>query len=402
MGNQDMQLEDWINIGIILAPIAITYIPYNTKKWSQSMIDSNWKLPLAYLILFLLAHYTLIKLGAYGSEINKWHDVFKDPQSTSIMIGAAIAPAFAILGLLYANRRYKLASEQISLQTTSMDQQRFYDAVKLLGDEREFLQLGALTAIRQICTKQNSPYFEEVRQILRNFLRANTNQNAPRGLASLADSLIPISMIANLAFNTLTDIIHAQHHQKREFEDREQIQNFALVNLRVDRLTKLKSIKFSNCNLRYSIFCEAQLDDVVFMPGDRTSSYPDGSPAPDLSYADFTATKFNECIFINVAISGATFAVSSGLFEKSLQSCFYSNLSPPNGLPDGILLRFPYSDETRQACTSDELDQFFARNPHFTRHILREGNREVEIVKIDHSKAVNADNPLETLRTIMG
>ena len=402
MGNQGMQLEDWINIVIILVPIVILYLPHNRKKWTRSITDSNWKLPLAYLILFLLVHYILIKFGAYGREINKWHDVFKDPHSTSIMIGAAIAPAFAILGLLYSNRRYQLASEQISLQTTSMDQQRFYDAVKLLGDEREYLQLGALTAIRQICSKKDTAFFIEARQILRNFLRENTNQNDPGKFASLADSLIPISMIANLAFNTLIDIIYAQQHQKGESEGREQIEDFALVNLRVDPHTKLKSIQFSNCNLRHSIFCGAQLDDVVFYPGHRTATHLDGSPAPGLSYADFTVATFKDCIFHNTEISGATFTLSSGLFEKSLQGCFYSNLNPPKGLPDGLLLRFPYSDEPTQDCTSGELDQFFANNPHFTRHILSEGNRELEIVKIDHSKAVNDDDPSDTLRTIMG
>ncbi|MBT6566449.1 MAG: pentapeptide repeat-containing protein [Candidatus Puniceispirillum sp.] len=403
MGIQDMQLEDWINIGMILAPFAIMYFPHNREKWTRSIADSNWILPFTYLILFLFVHFALIKHGVYEDKIKKWQDVFKEPHSTSIMIGAAIAPAFAILGLLYANRRYKLASEQITLQTTTMDQQRFYDAVKLLGDDREYLQLGALNAIRQICTKNNISFFEEVRQILRGFLSENTNQiTSPETDRYLTSSLKPISMVGNLAFNTLIDILHTQQHQKGESEGREQMEGFAFINLKIDRLSTLKSIQFSNCDMRQSSFCEATLDDVVFIKGHITPEHPRGSPPPDLSFADFTATKFKNCIFMNADISGAQFLGSSGLKEKDLGSCFYSNEHPPKGLPDGLLLRFPYSEVTRQVCTPEELDQFLANHPHFTRHTFLDHGQKVEGVKIDLSKAVNEDDPIETLRTIMG
>lgn len=390
MGIQDMQIEDWINIGMILAPFAIMYFPHNREKWNRSIANSNLILPFTYLILFLFVHFALIKHGVYEDKIKKWQDVFKEPHSTSIMIGAAIAPAFAILGLLYANRRYKLASEQISLQTASMDQQRFYDAVKLLGDDREYLQLGALTAIRQICIKKDTPFFVEVRKILRGFLKVNESQiTSPESSRHIAASLNPVSMVGNLAFNTLIDIIHKQQHQKGEFEGREQMHNFMFFNLQIEKEVTLKSIQFSNCDMRYSIFCGSTLDDVVFMPGHITQSYPNGSSAPDLSCADFSATTFKDCFFWNANISGAQFLGSSGLKEKDLGSCFYYNEHPPKGLPDGLLLSLPYSEVTRQACTPEELDQFFASHPHFTRHTFLDNGQKVEAVKIDLSKTVN-------------
>ncbi|ADE40554.1 cellulosome anchoring protein, cohesin region [Candidatus Puniceispirillum marinum IMCC1322] len=117
----------------------------------------------------------------------------------------------------------------------------------------------------------------------------------------------------------------------------------------------------------------------------------------------FTATKFKNCIFLNTDISGATFTASSGLTERDdLRGCFYSNEHPPRGVPDGLLLNFPYSEVTREACTPEELDQFFANYPHFTRHTFLDNGQNVEAVKIDLSEAVNEDDPIETLRTIMG
>ena len=79
-----------------------------------------------------------------------------------------------------------------------------------------------------------------------------------------------------------------------------------------------------------------------------------------------------------------------------------SNEHPPRGLQDGLLLRFPYSELTRKACTPEELDQFFANHPNFTRHTFLDNGQKIEAVKIDLSKAVNEDDPVETLRTIMG
>ena len=88
--------------------------------------------------------------------------------------------------------------------------------------------------------------------------------------------------------------------------------------------------------------------------------------------------------------------------EKDLLKCFYSDKNPPKVLTDGLLLNLPYSGVTRQACTPEELDEFFKNNPHFTRHTFLDNDQKVEVVKIDLSKAVNEDDHLETLRTIMG
>ena len=367
MGNQGMQLEDWINIVIILVPIVILYLPHNRKKWTRSITDSNWKLPLAYLILFLLVHYILIKFGAYGREINKWHDVFKDPHSTSIMIGAAIAPAFAILGLLYANRRYQLASEQISLQTTSMDQQRFYDAVKLLGDEREYLQLGALTAIRQICSKKDTAFFIEARKILRNFLRANTNTvNEHIKLIEVVDN---ISGIAAKAFMTLIDIIYAHKDLRENQDDREIFRNLNFYRLNVEQHLKLHSIEFSNCELRFSDFTNTVMTNVTFRGG--TVSIAEASYthiSARLTNVEFVGVKFENCDFGNADISGANFSNCSGLAKTSLQFCHYSSTNPPKNLPNGIILTYPYVDETpSRASTEEEREAFVRDNERFTK-----------------------------------
>ena len=94
-----------------------------------------------------------------------------------------------------------------------MNQQRFHDAVGRLSRDKEYSKLGALTAIRKTCTENDSPFFEEVRQILRGFLTANTNHIISYENDSLsAISHDPISTVGNLAFNTLIDIIYTQHH----------------------------------------------------------------------------------------------------------------------------------------------------------------------------------------------
>ena len=387
------------------------------KNWIVKVIDWGfkeiWPLLLVYLFVQIVFQLVSIYLIGWPTWSEAGLNTLAQPLKISGIVNGILTLILVILGLSVAarrllqfnqqlkqqNKQIKQQNKQINIQLESKNQQRFYDAVGRLSRDEEHSKLGALTAIRKTCTEKDSPFFEEARQILRGFLTVNTKRNSSRDLESTADSLIPISGVGNLAFNTLIDIIYTQHHQKEESEGREQMEGFAFLNLKIDRISTLKSIQFSNCNLRYSIFCEAHLDDVIFGHG---QTYSNGSPAPDLSFADFTATKFKFCIFQKAEISGAQFFGSSGLKEKDLGSCFYSNEHPPRGLPDGLLLRFPYSDETDQPCTEKELDQFFANHPHFTRHTFLDNGQKVEAVKIDLSKAVNEDDPLETLRPIMG
>ena len=383
------------------------------KNWIVKVIDWGfkeiWPLLLVYTFVQIVFQGISIYLIGWPTWSEAGLNTLAQPLKISGIVNGILTLILVILGLSVAARRLlqfnqqlKQQNKQINIQLESKNQQRFYDAVKRLDSDEEYSKLGALTAIRKTCTEKDSPFFEEARQILRGFLSENTKRNSSRDLESTADSLIPISGVGNLAFNTLIDILHSQHHQKGKFEGREQMEGFAFLNLKIDRLSTLKSIQFSNCNLRYSSFCEATLDDVVFMQGHITPEHPRGSPPPDLSFADFTVTTFKFCIFLNTEISGAIFVGSSGLMEKDLLKCFYSDKNPPKVLTDGLLLNLPYSGVTRQACTPEELDEFFKNNPHFTRHTFLDNDQKVEVVKIDLSKAVNEDDHLETLRTIMG
>ncbi|ADE40555.1 hypothetical protein [Candidatus Puniceispirillum marinum] len=269
------------------------------KNWIVKVIDWGfkeiWPLLLVYPFVQIVFQGISIYLIGWPTWFEAGLNTLAQPLKISEIVNGILTLILVILGLsvaarrlLQANQQLKQQNKQINIQLESMKQQRFHDAVGRLSRDEEYTKLGALTAIRETCTEKDSPFFKEARQILREFLKINTNQIiSPESNRYLTSSHNPISAVGNLAFNTLIDIIYTQQYQIEMIDGREQIQNFALINLRVDRGATLKSIKFSNCDMRNSIFCESTLDDVVFMPGHITPTYPQNSPAPDLSFANF-------------------------------------------------------------------------------------------------------------------
>jgi uncharacterized protein YjbI with pentapeptide repeats len=83
---------------------------------------------------------------------------------------------------------------------------------------------------------------------------------------------------------------------------------------------------------------------------------------------EFVGAKFENCDFGNADISGANFSSCSGLAKTNLQFCHYSTTNPPKNLPNDIILKYPYVNETpSRASTEEEREAFVRDNERFTK-----------------------------------
>ena len=348
------------------------------KNWIVKVIDWGfkeiWPLLLVYLFVQIVFQLVSIYLIGWPTWSEAGLNTLAQPLKISGIVNGILTLILVILGLSVAakrllqfNQQLKQQNKQINIQLESMKQQRFYDAVKLLGDDKEYLQLGALNVIRQICTKKDTPFLIETQLILREFLGKNTNTvNEHIKLIEVVDN---ISGIAATAFMTLIDIIYAHKDLRENQDDREIFQNLNFYRLNVEQHLNLHSIEFSNCELRFSDFTNTVMTNVSFKGG--RVSIAEASYTHILARlinVEFVGAKFENCDFGNADISGANFSNCSGLAKTNLQFCHYSTTNPPKNLPNDIILKYPYVNETpSRASTEEEREAFVRDNERFTK-----------------------------------
>ena len=360
-----------------------------------------------YLTFFFSVQIALFILSAKGTSFDFKSWAFKGHYEISLIIGTLAASALAVFTAGYVVRRDSDSKKQIELQEGNLDQQRFSDALTFLDSQQEFLVLAALISIQTICKKQNAPFYLEATTILRTIIVSNT----PLPSQVMFDHLLkprdqttvsPVPKTMSVAIKTLLELVNLHRTKFFNFPSRELFQdrNFAGVQFTdfEDLMYRfeLRSVRFNSCDLRYASFSSCILDDVVFWSSTNQQEMQNNRSTL-LCDADFTGAQFNNCIFFGNDISGAKFLACSGLGQRDLLRCLFDASHPPSGLPDNLLLQFPYQFENdeQKFLVGEKLDDWLKATPDFKRHTIEEDGQEIEVLITNDSRLREAQATID-------
>lgn len=258
-------------------------------------------------------------------------------------------PILGGYGLWLANRRFKQTDKLIKLQIRSQNQQRFFDAMRLLDSQFKPLQFAALESLKQVAEADDFEYYSEAFAFLRAYLEERGNkaewQDEQLGIAT-GDQVI--SRLDLYAFLALASLGQPKNLKGLNHAPRRTIKGFCLAGAsvsfsiyddnrdrRITEQAKIDSIEFKGCDLRSCSFPGTIFTNVSFarhgLPTINT----------DLTDASFHFAELQSVSFSNSNISGVDFSACSGLTRYSLAWCVYDFENPPHSLPSGLILGPP-------------------------------------------------------------
>ena len=125
---------------------------------------------LIYLTMIAVSQYLAVSKQSY---LDYW-DALLTLTELRWLIPIALGFPLSFFGLWFAHRRFEQASKQLDLQIRSQNQQRFFDAVRLLDSDNTAIQFGALETIQQIARSEVGEFTDECLAILNTFLGQNS------------------------------------------------------------------------------------------------------------------------------------------------------------------------------------------------------------------------------------
>ena len=272
------------------------------KKWQ---IWHN-KLLLAFFILLVLALLTLTKIiinhKILGFEL-KVIDV--NPRDIGFLFAGLFAPAFAMLGFYFSNRRNETAQQQVKVDSNRNLNDRFTKAIELLGDKDsdKYKQLGGIASLREIGTEQpHNQFTQACADTLTGFIRTEAkplneaeeqdlqvkiNANIANKKPILENIETTINYQAERAFYTLCTIQENRNLEPHQYAN---LSGCNLMGLKAENLI-IKNINLSKVSLIGADLFQADLRRINLR----------GS---DLRGIDLTGANFNRINFIEVNLEG--------------------------------------------------------------------------------------------------
>lgn len=305
-------------------------------------------------------------------------------------------PILGALGIWLALKRFRQTDKSIGLQIQSRDQQRFFDATKLLDTENIATKSAALIAIKKMAYTEGFEFADEAIVVLKHTLEDLAGDaffsNASLGISTILESSDAKKqysrehlVLKNEAFFALSDVlprlitgtalttpsilrksldlVHLDlSHLDADY--------FAMQNDKV-LLKHIKAVHFFGCRMTDCKFPYAVFENVVFGKCDNPLA------STDLSGSDFSKARFHNSLLVGVNISGVIFYEAQGLKELDLFSCIYDFDKPPVDLPPNLILSHPkyrtFSIEEPWKLQFSELDpsciqEFCEKHPRFKPH----------------------------------
>jgi len=269
-------------------------------------------------------------------------------------------PILGVLGIWLALKRFRQTDKSIGLQMQSRDQQRFFDATKLLDTESIATKSAALIAIKKMAYTNGFEFADEAIVVLKHTLE-DLAGNAIFSNSSLGISTIPENsdakkrytrehlVLKNEAFFALSDVLPRlitgtalttpailRKSLKLVQLDLSHLDAdyFAMQNDKV-LLKHIKAVHFFGCRMTDCKFPYAVFENVVFGRRDNMLS------TTDLTGSDFSSATFHNSLIVDVNISGVIFREVAGLEKLDLFSCIYDFDNPPLNLPPNLVLSHP-------------------------------------------------------------
>ena len=334
------------------------------------------KTPWGAIILYLVAVIALLWIVCNLEFVRTFSQMVANQRW---FLWAVFGPPFVIWGLWFAGRRLDATRDQIEKQTTSIEQQkraitlqgkaielqgktlqvqarslhqqRFFEAIKLLGSEAEYLRFAGLESLKQLGKDADFQHLDEIGVILPAFLKEVAQSATEVFDLMTGGPVIPpeepkIGEMAKRALDTFFEII-STHSQKEGLQDNTQytLSNLNLTGYKLPHGTFLRSTRFVGCRLVDTDFSNSKLSNVSF------EANPHNGFPTILRRATFNGTKFKGVNFQLADISATQFGNSQGIESKDLLGCIYSQNGLPDGLPSGTELGPPYQhslEKTRE------------------------------------------------------
>ena len=344
------------------------------KKWQGIKKWQIWqhKLLLASFILLALGLWTLINIVDDHKILGfclKQTDV--NPRDIGLLFTGLFAPALAMLGYYFSNRRNQTAQEQVKIESDRNLNDRFTKAIELLGDKDsdKYKQLGGIVSLKEIGTEQpHNQFTQACADILIDFIRIEApplsdseceellkeiNEKINKKIKNKKFILVNIKTAINYqaerAFHALCAIQAKYDLEKHYYADLShrnliglKAQNLIIKNITLSK-TKLIGANFyqadlSNVNLTGACLVGAHMSLSILKGTDLSEADLDWV---DLSGANLTRANLEE---INLQgtnltgtnLTGTNFKNCRNLTWEQIESACWKEYAPPRNLPKEI------------------------------------------------------------------
>ena len=260
--------------------------------------------PFVWLSIF----FGLILLFYYKQEI-----IFNYLNTPNIeklkFIGLFFAAVIAFWQVLLANKRTSQNDKNIEISLNNSIDQRFKDAIELLGSEKAATRLGAIFALHHLAKEtfeNKKSYTKSVFEILCSYIREKTNEaeyiikyaniddlikKPSIEIQTIIDILFCLEKERNSYSNYLPDLNNAKLPGANFYGAKLENANFRNSNLENSNLenAKFQNVNFENAKLIFANFENAELENT------------------NLENADLEDANFKYAKFINVEFKYANF-----------------------------------------------------------------------------------------------
>ena len=367
--------------------------------------DDRWSIglrlprPWRFSVVFGIGLTILVGLYAFASCDDTCTQYFSTQlqkiELTWLWAGFPI-PILGGWGIWLALKRFRQTDKSIGLQIQSRDQQRFFDATKLLNTENIATKSAALIAIKKMAYTEGFEFADEAIVVLKHTLEDLAGEaifsNPSLGISTIlenSDAKKRYSRehlaLKNETFFALCDVLPRLITGTALTTPSILRKSLKLVQLDLSHLhadyfamqndmvllKHIKAVHFFGCRMTECKFPYAVFENVVFGRRDSILS------TTDLTGSDFTYATFHNSLIVDVNISGVKFYGAQGLKELDLFSCIYDFDNPPEDLPPNLILSHPkyriLSMEEPWKLQFSELDssciqEFCEKHPNFKPH----------------------------------
>ena len=317
-------------------------------KQPAAHLNFYWSPYLVIMLYLLIIGISQFFTATRHSYLSYW-DTLTAPMELRWLIPIMFGFPLGFFGLWHAHHRSKQTSDQINLQIRSQNQQRFFDAVKLIDAETESVQLAGLEALRIAAQVDDFRYHSEASTLLVDYLEQHITEASWEAVSlGIANGEQGPSKLAEHAFRALASLGSGLDQDGQKSTSKRSIVGAGLAGISVEfemtfqhgkpsfrRQARFESLHFKGCDLRGCGFAGAILSNVAF----TGNSLPPLNT--DLTNASFLFAELNSVGFGTSNISGVEFGNTKGLNRIALLGCVYDFFNPPKNLPINFILRHP-------------------------------------------------------------